>query len=205
MRFLSHAARLPAAALPVRVAFLLIRLPFLRSVFANLTNAYCLVAIGASENFNSVFEAELADHIPVGWPAHGLCASCAAAEGRTAGGSGTQLPPVPPPLRQVVKTHIAGTRLVGRMTVGNKNGLLLPNGTTDQELLHIRNSLPEEVVVQRIDERLSALGAEPPIASAWLRGACLKPATIVVSRNLAPAHLGRPCCFPRRLAPMRAL
>lgn len=45
------------------------------------------------------------------------------------------------------------------MTVGNKNGLLLPNSTTDQELLHIRNSLPEEVVVQRIDERLSALGA----------------------------------------------
>jgi translation initiation factor 6 (eIF-6) len=26
------------------------------------------------------------------------------------------------------------------------------------ELTHIRNSLPEEVVVQRIDERLSALG-----------------------------------------------
>lgn len=36
-----------------------------RSVFANLTNAYCLVAMGASENFNSIFEAELADHIPV--------------------------------------------------------------------------------------------------------------------------------------------
>ena len=89
---------------------------------------------------------------------------------------------------------------------GNKNGLLLPNTTTDQgrcdchgralhllllvpamshcslqsvasallnngavksgsdclassaELMHIRNSLPDEVVVQRIDERLSALG-----------------------------------------------
>ncbi len=26
------------------------------------------------------------------------------------------------------------------------------------ELMHIRNSLPDEVVVQRIDERLSALG-----------------------------------------------
>ena len=26
------------------------------------------------------------------------------------------------------------------------------------ELLHVRNSLPDEVVVQRIDERLSALG-----------------------------------------------
>jgi translation initiation factor 6 len=92
-------------------------------VFSMLTNAYCLTAIGTSENFNAVFEAELADHIPV------------------------------------VKTAIAGTRLVGRMTVGNKNGLLVPSSTTDQELLHIRNALPEEVVVQRIDERLSALGA----------------------------------------------
>jgi len=59
----------------------------------------------------------------------------------------------------VVKTTIAGTRLVGRMCVGNKNGLLVPAGTTDQELLHLRNALPDEVVVQRIDERLSALGA----------------------------------------------
>ena len=85
---------------------------------------------------------------------------------------------------------------------GNKNGLLMPNTTTDQgiahynilhshgctcvnlqtvsayhayvgtttlllvidklhidaELQHCRNSLPDEVVVQRIDERLSALG-----------------------------------------------
>lgn len=41
---------------------------------------------------------------------------------------------------------------------GNKNGLLLPNSTTDQELLHIRNSLPESVVVRRVEERLSALG-----------------------------------------------
>ena len=70
----------------------------------------------------SVFEAELADHIPV------------------------------------IKASIAGTRLVGRMTVGNRNGLLLPNTTTDQEMMQIRNSLPDEVVVQRIDERLSALG-----------------------------------------------
>ncbi|XP_057501078.1 eukaryotic translation initiation factor 6-2-like isoform X2 [Actinidia eriantha] len=40
----------------------------------------------------------------------------------------------------------------------NKNGLLLPHTTTDQELQHLRNSLPDQVVVQRIDERLSALG-----------------------------------------------
>jgi hypothetical protein len=34
-------------------------------VFSKLTNSYCLVAIGGSENFYSVFESELADVIPV--------------------------------------------------------------------------------------------------------------------------------------------
>lgn len=91
-------------------------------VFAKLTNSYCIVALGGAENFYSVFEAELADHIPV------------------------------------IKSSVAGTRLVGRVTVGNKNGLLLPNTCSDQEMMVIRNSLPDEVVVQRIDERLSALG-----------------------------------------------
>lgn len=91
-------------------------------VFAKLTNAYCIVALGGAENFYSVLESELSEHIPV------------------------------------IKTSVAGTRLVGRMTVGNKNGLLLPNSCSDQELQLIRNSLPDEVVVQRIDERLSALG-----------------------------------------------
>ncbi|KYQ88788.1 eukaryotic translation initiation factor 6 [Tieghemostelium lacteum] len=58
----------------------------------------------------------------------------------------------------VVEASIAGTRIVGRLCVGNSKGLLLPNTTTDQELLHIRNSLPDKVVVQRVEERLSALG-----------------------------------------------
>lgn len=58
----------------------------------------------------------------------------------------------------VVHTSIAGTRCIGRMVVGNKNGLLVPSNTTDQELLHLRNSLPDSVVVQRVEERLSALG-----------------------------------------------
>lgn len=44
------------------------------------------------------------------------------------------------------------------MCVGNKNGLLVPSSTTDTELQHIRNSLPESVKVQRVEERLSALG-----------------------------------------------
>ncbi|GAB2211378.1 hypothetical protein Droror1_Dr00024690, partial [Drosera rotundifolia] len=121
--------------------------------FSKLTNAYCLVAIGGSESFYSTFEAELADYIPV------------------------------------VKTCIAGTRVIGRLcsglclsseiicqaihfvstavsrlfflcfnVTGNKNGLLVPHTTTDQELQHLRNSLPDQVVVQRIEEKLSALG-----------------------------------------------
>ena len=81
----------------------------------------------------------------------------------------------------VVHTSIAGCSFVGRVTAGfsssssslsllshllslfnlikgNRRGLLVPSTTTDQELLHIRNSLPDSVVVQRVEERLSALG-----------------------------------------------
>jgi translation initiation factor 6 len=47
---------------------------------------------------------------------------------------------------------------IDRQTVGNKRGLLIPSTTTDVELAHLRNSLPDSVVVQRIEERLSALG-----------------------------------------------
>lgn len=78
--------------------------------------------IGGSENFYSVFEAELAEHIPV------------------------------------IHATIGGNRFVGRTTVGNRRGLLVPNTTTDIELQHLRNSLPDAVVVQRVEERLSALG-----------------------------------------------
>ena len=50
------------------------------------------------------------------------------------------------------------TPFAGRMCVGNRHGLLVPNNTTDQELQHIRNSLPDSVKIQRVEERLSALG-----------------------------------------------
>ncbi|KAJ9100541.1 Eukaryotic translation initiation factor 6 [Naganishia friedmannii] len=58
----------------------------------------------------------------------------------------------------VIHTTIAGTRIVGRLTAGNRHGLLVPSTTTDQELQHLRNALPEEVAIRRIEERLSALG-----------------------------------------------
>lgn len=91
-------------------------------VFSKLTNAYCLVAIGGSENFYSIFEGELSDVIPV------------------------------------IHASIGGCRIIGRLSVGNRHGLLLPNSTTDQELQHLRNSLPDSVKIQRVEERLSALG-----------------------------------------------
>lgn len=58
----------------------------------------------------------------------------------------------------VIHTTIAGTRIVGRLTAGNRHGLLVPSTTTDQELQHLRNSLPPSVAIQRVEERLSALG-----------------------------------------------
>lgn len=91
-------------------------------VFAQLTNSYCLTALGGSENFYSVFQAQFARDIPV------------------------------------IHCSIGGTRLVGRCTVGNKNGLLVPKITTDQELQHLRNALPDSIEIQRVEERLSALG-----------------------------------------------
>jgi len=91
-------------------------------VFAKLTNAYCLVAMGGSQSFYSVFESEFSDKIPV------------------------------------VQTSIADVRIIGRLIAGNSKGLLVPDTTTDQELQHLRNSLPESVKIQRIEEKLSALG-----------------------------------------------
>ena len=59
----------------------------------------------------------------------------------------------------VIHTSIAGCRFVGRVVVGNDKGLLVPSTTTDNELMHLRNALPDKVVVQRVEERLSALGS----------------------------------------------
>ena len=91
-------------------------------VFSLLTNKYCLVGLGGSANFYSVFESELDEVVPV------------------------------------VHTSIGGCRIIGRLCVGNRHGLLVPSTTTDQELQQIRNSLPAEIKIQRVEERLSALG-----------------------------------------------
>ncbi|KAK8964149.1 Eukaryotic translation initiation factor 6-2 [Platanthera guangdongensis] len=52
----------------------------------------------------------------------------------------------------MVKTSLANTRIIiGLLCAGNKNGLLVPQHTNDQEIHHLRNTLPDKVVVQRID------------------------------------------------------
>ncbi|RMY78140.1 hypothetical protein D0863_00870 [Hortaea werneckii] len=114
-----HQTHKPAAIMAVRASF---ENSNEVGVFSTLTNSYALVAVGASENFYSIFEAELQDVIPI------------------------------------CHCTIAGTRIVGRLTAGNRKGLLVPTSTTDQELQHLRNSIPDTVKIQRIEERLSALG-----------------------------------------------
>lgn len=58
----------------------------------------------------------------------------------------------------IVHSLISGLAIVGVMAVGNKNGLLVPMTITDQELLALRNSLPDSVRIRKIDDRISALG-----------------------------------------------
>eukprot|EP00494_Astrolonche_serrata_P030000 UN30267 len=58
----------------------------------------------------------------------------------------------------VVPTSITGTRIIGRLCAGNSHGLLLPDTTTDTELAHITNALPNSVKVKKVSEKLSALG-----------------------------------------------
>lgn len=91
-------------------------------VFSLLTNTYCLVGLGSSENFYADFEAELANHIPV------------------------------------VHSTISNTKIVGAMMAGNSKGLLVPSVINDNELQHLRNSLPDSVRIRKLDDRISALG-----------------------------------------------
>lgn len=142
-------------------------------VFAALTNSYCLssVSIG-STNFYSTFEAELGDVIPVIQTSIGgtrIIGRLVAGEfGR---GNLLKEASVASYKRMVCWgrwernehwAHCDGSRSVTYANIlssaGNRHGLLVPSTTTDQELQHLRNSLPETVALQRIEERLSALG-----------------------------------------------
>ena len=90
--------------------------------FSLLTNSYCLVAEGGSENFYSVYERELGGKIPV------------------------------------IHVSIANSKMIGRMATGNKNGLLVPNDTTEMEMQALAKHLPPSVKVRKIQDKYSALG-----------------------------------------------
>ncbi|KAF2591470.1 hypothetical protein F2Q70_00040937, partial [Brassica cretica] len=79
-------------------------------VFSKLTNAYCLVAIGGSENFYSAFESELADVIPIVKTSLG----------------GTRI---------IGRLCADGFFFTFSVCIGNKNGLLVPHTTTDQGIV----------------------------------------------------------------------
>ena len=98
----------------------------------SVTNTFCPVVIF---NLLSTFEAELADVIPV---CYSSVAGCRC-RFNNENGSGVWSRPI----WSDKFTDAFYTRIIGRMTVGNRHGLLVPSGTTDQELQQIRNSLPD--------------------------------------------------------------
>lgn len=58
----------------------------------------------------------------------------------------------------IIHSSIAGTDIIGRLTVGNKHGLIFPSTATHLEMDLIKNNLPDSVEVAQIEERFSALG-----------------------------------------------
>lgn len=58
----------------------------------------------------------------------------------------------------IIETTINTIPTVGSLCQANKNGIIVSNSCSDTELMHIRNSAPENVKVVRIEERLNALG-----------------------------------------------
>merc|ERR1711939_83289 len=70
---------------------------------------------------------------------------------------------------------IAGTRIIGRLTAGNRKGLLVPTSTTDQELQHLRNSLPDEAKAASYTPRPPSLTKTNSLPS------CRYPLWLVVS------------------------
>ena len=58
----------------------------------------------------------------------------------------------------MIPISIAGTKIIGRMCAGNKNGLLVPSSITDEEWNVLKTNLPQSVNVAKVDDKLSALG-----------------------------------------------
>lgn len=144
-------------------------------VFATLTNSYAVVAIGASENFYryaSGYESEQKETGGgSGLEGLGLMLLCGQ---RIRSRAARRNPHMPRDDRGDEDSgavdrwvSAAWSSAIPKPTLPtgvlipihrNRKGLLVPTSTTDQELQHLRNSIPDSVKIQRIEERLSALG-----------------------------------------------
>ena len=58
----------------------------------------------------------------------------------------------------VIPCSIGQSKTIGVLTAGNSKGLIVPAITTDEEFQLLRDSLPSSVRLERVAERLSALG-----------------------------------------------
>ena len=58
----------------------------------------------------------------------------------------------------MIPISIAGTKVIGRMCTGNKNGLIVPASITEEEENVLKTSLPSSVTLAKVDDKLSALG-----------------------------------------------
>jgi translation initiation factor 6 len=57
----------------------------------------------------------------------------------------------------IVKISLIGSRSIGRLIVGNKNGIIVPYETSFEEFVNLRNTLPENIIIKRCEEQFSTL------------------------------------------------
>ena len=58
----------------------------------------------------------------------------------------------------IIQTSVSSTDIIGRISVGNKHGLLLPSTTAQYEIQNIHSQMPDGIVIATVDEPFSALG-----------------------------------------------
>ena len=58
----------------------------------------------------------------------------------------------------IIFSNVFGSRCQGRLLVCNSKGIVLPSMATSEEMLSIKNAVPDNVVVRYSDEKLTALG-----------------------------------------------
>lgn len=57
----------------------------------------------------------------------------------------------------IILSSIIGSKCVGRLVIGNKRGIILPQQTTAEEYINLKNFLPENIIIKRCEEKFSAL------------------------------------------------